>query len=76
MFQIPKYGLAMVVRYEGFWKLVGYAGVAMTAVEWIKNERIKQRSTLQFDVPDPERLDDSNIMVLFLGISTLYRMSD
>ncbi|KAN0113121.1 Heterokaryon incompatibility protein (HET) domain containing protein [Hyaloscypha variabilis] len=79
VFRIPNYGLAMVVRYlsqKAPWKLVGYAGIAMTAEEWKKNERINQGSKLQFDVPVPERLNESNILMLCLDITTLYRMSD
>jgi hypothetical protein len=78
VFQIPKYGLAMVVRHRSYtasWKLVGYAGIAMTAEEWRRKERLQLGSKLQFEVLVEGR-SESSLLVLCLDIPTLYRMFD
>jgi len=76
VFQIPNYGLAMVIRrlrLVSSWKLIGYAGIAVTAELLKQSRELPQQSKLQFDVPGSERITEFN---LYLNMSTLYRMSN
>ncbi len=77
MFQVPNHDLVFVVRVSGhIMKLIGFAGIAMTAEQWKDRktrQKIGQNGGTLFNVPDSNLLTDLNVC---LDLATLYKMSD